>query len=208
MQTCMNPKRTKLQFGNLCQYLEICCRLLNIKYKLYVFSSPRLKVYILSAQSGNVTKYKWMYREVLNLRWPIRRSALHGDRYTAGCEAYINFADESIWILADNVGNGTQFIDHKMYWKVPGNNLYTSIANNCFVKKTQVRHSFLHLQQTRYQFVLDGAGLHGLYVDSVNSSCDYFAHLCIPASETTLQQKRMSIADRSHLRRQTVETKC
>jgi hypothetical protein len=52
------------------------------------------------------------------------------------------------------------------------------------------------------------AGLHGLDVDSVNSSIDYFAYLYIPASETTLHQKRMSIAYRSHLRRQTVETNC
>jgi hypothetical protein len=53
---------------------------------------------------------------------------------------------------------------------------------------------------------LDGAGLHGSDVDSVDSSSDYFAHLCIPESETTLHQKRMSIANRSHLRRQTIET--
>jgi hypothetical protein len=51
-------------------------------------------------------------------------------------------------------------------------------------------------------------GLHGLDVDSVNSSSDYFAYLCIPSSETMLRQKRMSIADRSHLRRQTVESNC
>jgi hypothetical protein len=31
-------------------------------------------------------------------------------------------------------------------------------------------------------------------------------YLCTPASETTLRRKRMSIADRSHLQRQTVET--
>jgi hypothetical protein len=30
----------------------------------------------------------------------------------------------------------------------------------------------------------------------------------IPASETTLHQKRMSVADGSHLRRQAVETDC
>jgi hypothetical protein len=47
-----------------------------------------------------------------------------------------------------------------------------------------------------------------LDVDSVNSSCDYFAYLCIPSSETTLHQKGMSIADRSHLWRQTAETNC
>jgi hypothetical protein len=43
-------------------------------------------------------------------------------------------------------------------------------------------------------------GLHGLDVDSVNSSSDYFAYLCIPPSETALHHKGMLIADRSHLR--------
>jgi hypothetical protein len=46
---------------------------------------------------------------------------------------------------------------------------------------------------------LAGAGLHGLDVDSVNSSSDYFAYLCSPASETTFHQKIISIADQSHL---------
>jgi hypothetical protein len=44
--------------------------------------------------------------------------------------------------------------------------------------------------------------------DFVNFSSNYFAYLCIPANETTLHSKRMSIANQSHLRRQTVETNC
>jgi hypothetical protein len=55
-------------------------------------------------------------------------------------------------------------------------------------------------------FSVDGAAFRGLDVDPVNSSSDYFACLCIPASEPTLHQKRMSTADRSHLRRHTAET--
>jgi hypothetical protein len=43
--------------------------------------------------------------------------------------------------------------------------------------------------------LLDGAGFHGLDVDCVNFSTDYFAHLCIPANETTLHHKRMSVSD-------------
>jgi hypothetical protein len=39
--------------------------------------------------------------------------------------------------------------------------------------KTQVQQSFLHLQHTRHQLSLDGAGLHGLDVGSVNYSSDY-----------------------------------
>jgi hypothetical protein len=35
---------------------------------------------------------------------------------------------------------------------------------------------------------MDGAGHRGLDVDSVNSSSDYFAYLCIAGSETTLHQ--------------------
>jgi hypothetical protein len=68
---------------------------------------------------------------------------------------------------------------------------------NCFVNKTQVQQSFLHLQHIRHQLSLDGAGFHGLDMDSLNSISDYFAYLYIPASETTLHQKRMSIADRT-----------
>jgi hypothetical protein len=64
--------------------------------------------------------------------------------------------------------------------------------------KTQVQQVFLHLQHTRHQLSLDGAGLPGLDVDSVNSNSDYFVYLCIPASETMLHQRRMSIADRSY----------
>jgi hypothetical protein len=66
----------------------------------------------------------------------------------------------------------------------------------------------MHLQYTGHQFSLDGAGLRGLDVDSVNSSSDYFAYFYIAASETKLHQKRMSIAARSHLGQQTVETNC
>jgi hypothetical protein len=68
--------------------------------------------------------------------------------------------------------------------------------------------SFFHLQHTGHQLSVDGAGLRVLEVDSVNSSSDYFAYLCIPASETTLHQKRIPIVGRSHFQRQTVETNC
>jgi hypothetical protein len=64
----------------------------------------------------------------------------------------------------------------------------------------------LHLQHTKHQLLLDGAGFHGLDVDSVNASSDYFAYLCIPASEIMLHQERMSIADQSHLQQHTIET--
>jgi hypothetical protein len=75
-----------------------------------------------------------------------------------------------------------------------------------FRLKAQVQQSVLHLQHTQTPTFTDGAGLRGLDVDSVNSSSDYFEYVYIPASETILHQKRMSNADRSHLRRQTVET--
>jgi hypothetical protein len=41
---------------------------------------------------------------------------------------------------------------------------------------------------------LDGARLHGLDVDSVNSSSNYYSYLCILASEIMLDHKRMPIA--------------
>jgi hypothetical protein len=49
----------------------------------------------------------------------------------------------------------------------------------------------LALKDTRHQLSLDEAGLRGLDVDSMNPSSDYFAYLCIPASETALHQKRI-----------------
>jgi hypothetical protein len=64
---------------------------------------------------------------------------------------------------------------------------------NCFPKKTGVQQCFLHLQHTRHQLALDEAGLHRLDVDSLKFSSDYFAYLCIPANETMLHQKRLSI---------------
>jgi hypothetical protein len=66
----------------------------------------------------------------------------------------------------------------------------------------------LALTARRTPTPLDGAGLHGLDVGFCELSSSYLAYLCIPASEATLHRKRMSIADRSHLRRQTVETNC
>jgi hypothetical protein len=75
---------------------------------------------------------------------------------------------------------------------------YLSQLTVLLKKKKQVQQP-LHLQHTSHQLSLDGARLHGLDVDSVNSSSDYFVYLCIPASETMLHQKRMPIVDRSHL---------
>jgi hypothetical protein len=44
----------------------------------------------------------------------------------------------------------------------------------------------MHLQHTRHQLSLDGAGLRALDVGSVKTGSDYVAYLCIPASETAL----------------------
>jgi hypothetical protein len=64
----------------------------------------------------------------------------------------------------------------------------------------------MHLQHIQHQLSLDGAGLRGSDVESTNSSSDCFKCLCISASKPKLQQNRISIENRSHLRRQTVET--
>jgi hypothetical protein len=45
---------------------------------------------------------------------------------------------------------------------------------------------------------LNGVELNGLDVDSVNSTSDYFAYLCIPVSKTKLHQKGMPIAGQFH----------
>jgi hypothetical protein len=49
------------------------------------------------------------------------------------------------------------------------------VAINRFFKNTQVQRFFLHLQHTRHQHLLDGAGLRELVVDSVKSISDYLA---------------------------------
>jgi hypothetical protein len=117
------------------------------------------------------------------------------------------FADESACVTADSVRNEVVTI-HRSQEALKLLSLYTyiSFAINCFVKNT--RTTILALKHTRHQLSLDGTGLRELDVDSVNSSSDYFAYLCIPASETTLHQKRISIVNRSRLRRQSVKTKC
>jgi hypothetical protein len=68
----------------------------------------------------------------------------------------------------------------------------------------------IHLALTAHQTPtsLDGAGLRGLNVDCMKSSSNYFAYLCIPASETMHHPKKISIADQSHLQQQPVETNC
>jgi hypothetical protein len=57
----------------------------------------------------------------------------------------------------------------------------------------QAQQCSLHLQHNRHQLSLDGAGLNGLDVDSVNSSSDYFAYLCILPNNTTLHQKECQL---------------
>jgi hypothetical protein len=74
--------------------------------------------------------------------------------------------------------------------------------------KTLFQQSFLHLQHTRHQHSPGESEHHELDQDSVSFGSNYFAYLWNSASETTLPHKRMSISDKSHLWRQTVETKC
>jgi hypothetical protein len=80
---------------------------------------------------------------------------------------------------------------------LPEDDLYISFAT---VSLTNTGLTILlALKHTRGQLLLDGAGLNGLDVDSVNTRNDYFAYLSIPASEVMLHQKTVSIVDRSHL---------
>jgi hypothetical protein len=46
-----------------------------------------------------------MYRENFCFVHRFHGSTLHGDRFTAGCEAHTNFADESACLKADNFRN-------------------------------------------------------------------------------------------------------
>jgi hypothetical protein len=117
---------------------------------------------------------------------------LHSNRCTAGSKVHTNFANESACLMADNVQNEVVTINRSQEMlKMLSLYMSISFAVNCFFKKTWVQQS-LHLQNTRHQLLLDGAGLRGLDVDSVTSSSDYFAYLYIPASETMLHQKRIN----------------
>jgi hypothetical protein len=54
------------------------------------------------------------YREDFYFADLFHGSALHGDRYTVGCEAHTNFADESACLTADNVRKEVvKFTDHR-----------------------------------------------------------------------------------------------
>jgi hypothetical protein len=96
---------------------------------------------------------------------------------------------------------------------LPGNALTCLLADNVRNEVVTIHRSLKVLKMLfvytyiGHQLSLNG-GHRGLDVDSVNFSCDSFAYLRIPGSESTLHQKIMSTADRSHLLRQTVETNC
>jgi hypothetical protein len=86
--------------------------------------------------------------------------------------------------------------------------IYTYLSQLTVLLKNTSPTILLSLTVYQIQLSMDGAGLRGLDVDSVNSCSDYFAYLCIPASETKLHQNRMSTADQSHHQQQTAETSC
>jgi hypothetical protein len=83
----------------------------------------------------------------------VHGSALHGDRCTAGREAHANISDES----ADNIWNEIVTIHRSQVLKIlPSVHVDIFLCNQFFRYKTQVQHSFLHLEHTRHQFSLDG----------------------------------------------------
>jgi hypothetical protein len=63
----------------------------------------------------------------------------------------------------------------------------------------------LAVQYIRLQIWMGGAGSHGLDMDCINSSSDYYVSLCMPARGTTHHQKIMSNAEQSHFWWQTAE---
>jgi hypothetical protein len=75
---------------------------------------------------------------------------------------------------------GMKQLKSQITWDVENSVLFTRryFSKLIVLLKSQVQQSFLHLQHTRHQLSLDGAGLLVLDVDSVNSSSDYFANLC------------------------------
>jgi hypothetical protein len=125
-----------------------------------------------------------------------------------GCRtAHTNFADESACTTANNVQNSYNsqviggvendvplHVDIFCNWLI---SLKKHTYNNPSCTYRTPDSNFTGWSKTR-----------GLDVDSVNSSSDYFAYLCISASETKFRQKRMSIVAQSHLQQQNVETTC
>jgi isocitrate/isopropylmalate dehydrogenase len=67
----------------------------------------------------------------------------------------MNFANESAFLAADKVRNEVVTIHKSQVLKMLSY-LHVYIYRNCFVKKTQVQQSFLHLQHTRHKLSLDG----------------------------------------------------
>jgi hypothetical protein len=201
----------------LLQYQPKCnC---NFKYKLISSISGYL---INLSYTGYIKNLKSKFRVMACVEWLFRApyiliyrenfysvdqfhcSTLHSGWGTACCEAHTNFANESACLMADDILNKVVTI-HRSQEVLKMLSLYTQLIG---LLKTQIQQYFFHLEHTRCQSPLDGAGLRGFHVDSVSFSSYYFVYLCIPACETTRHQKRMSIADRPHLRWQTVETNC
>jgi hypothetical protein len=85
----------------------------------------------------------------------VHGSALHGGQRATCCEAHTNFANESACLMADNVPNVTVIIHRSQAVLKMLSSLHVDILHNCFVKKTHVQQSFLHLQHTRHQLSLD-----------------------------------------------------
>jgi hypothetical protein len=128
-------------------------------------------------------------------------------RFTA-TGAPTRLTDESVCLAADNVRNDVVTV-HRSQEVLRMLPLYTRYPSQLIVSLNNTDTTIrLALAAHQTQTFPERSGLRGLDVDCVNSSSDYFAYLCIPASETTRHQKRMSIADRSHLRRQSIETSC
>jgi hypothetical protein len=82
----------------------------------------------------------------------VHGSALHSGQCATCCEAHTNFADESACLTADYVPNEVVIIHRLQMVLKMLSSLHFDILHTCFVKKTHVQQSFLHLQHTNTNF--------------------------------------------------------
>jgi hypothetical protein len=85
----------------------------------------------------------------------------------------MNFADESTCLTADNAWNEVVTI-HRSQEVLKMLSLYTWMLSTVVLLKNRGATILLALKPTRQKLSVDGAGLHGTDVDSLNPSKSYF----------------------------------
>jgi hypothetical protein len=119
----------------------------------------------------------FLYNEDFYFVGQLHNSVLQSDRCIAGCEAHMNFADDSVCLTADMCQNEVVTIHRSQeVLKILSLYMYISFAINCFVKKHRYSNPSCTYSTPNNHLSWDVAELYGLDVDSVNSGSEYFAY--------------------------------